>query len=85
MGLSSGREIESDTERRSHLFHMFLRCSNCEKLSDLVIPAWLRWRRFDTAERPRTVRDTHTVELTSPEGIEAITLNEKEIQRVWRR
>ena len=31
------------------------------------------------------MKDTHAVELTSPGGIEAVALNEKEIQRVGRR
>ena len=31
------------------------------------------------------MKDTHTIELASPGGIEAVALNEKEIQCVWRR
>ena len=31
------------------------------------------------------MKDTHTIELISPSGIEAVALNEKEIQRVGRR
>ena len=30
------------------------------------------------------MKDTHPIELPSPGGIEAVALNEKEIQGVWR-